>query len=116
MQQFVSPRNHVAEGAEILFLQHALNGCEHRGDLMAASHYFFVRNRADILRFGHARNGQLPAIDLLNVFRILLRADEFVVTAPDEVQEVVEKLADVGSPYEVVETKLSNPLAQEELA
>src|SRR5579862_616495 len=42
VQQGVSVGDHVAKGAKVIFLQHALDGGEDAGDLLAPSDNFFV--------------------------------------------------------------------------
>ena len=112
LQQLVGVGDHVAEGAQIVLLQHALHSGEDAGDLPATPQDFFVGQGVRVLRPRHARNGQLAAFQLLNVFRIFLRADQFVVAAPHELEQIIEKLADVGGADEIVQVQFANALAQ----
>ena len=48
LQQLVGVGDHVAEGAQVVFSQHAFHGGEHAGDFAASSDDFFVRQDAGI--------------------------------------------------------------------
>ena len=56
-QQGVSVGDHVAEGAEVLFAEHALDLGEDAGDFVAAAEDFFVGQSSGFFGFGHARDG-----------------------------------------------------------
>ena len=72
VQQGMRARDHVAEGAEIFFLQPALHGGEYAGDLAAAAQHFFVVE--NVLGFHDARDGDFFALEALRRTRHIFRA------------------------------------------
>src|SRR5437870_2539261 len=109
-EEFIGARDHVAEGAEVLFSQHPFYRGEYRRDLTAAAQHFLIRNL--IFRLSNPRDGQLASAELGDIIRVLVRAHQFVLTAPHEVQKVVEKLADVGGTDEKIQMEFADALAQ----
>ncbi len=110
MQQGMRARDHVAEGAEILFLQPALHGGEDAGDLAAAAQNLGILE--DVLGFHDARHGNFAAFQALDVSRVFFGRDQFVVAAADELQQVVQELGNVGGADVVLEMQLANAAAQ----
>ena len=66
----------------------------------------------NVFRLAHARDGQLAALEAADVFGVPLRADQFVVAAPHEIQQVVEKLADIRRPHKVIQAQFANAFAE----
>ena len=87
VQQGMRARDHVAEGAEIFFLQPALHCREHPSDLAAATQDFGVVEGR--FRLHDARNRDFVAFEALDVLGVFFWCDEFVVTAADKLQQVV---------------------------
>ena len=112
VQQFVGMRDHLAEGAQVVLSQHALDGSEHPGDLLAASHHFLMAELGRVLRLAHSRDVQLATTDTTDVFGILLRLHQFVLAAAHEIEQVEEELADVGGADEVIEVQLPDAATQ----
>ncbi len=96
----------MAESAEILFVQPAFHGGEYAGDLAAAAEDFFVF-KGD-LGFDDARDGDFFALQALHVLGVLFGRDQFVVTAADEIQQVVQELGNIGGADVVLETQFAN--------
>ena len=111
-QELVGPRDHVAERAQSLGLKHAFNLFENRRDFLATSENLFVRQAVRIFRLADAGNRELTAFQPVDVLRIFFRAHQLVVTAPHEIQQVIEKLGNVGGTDEVVQTKIPDTLSQ----
>src|SRR5262249_8238934 len=65
-----------------------------------------------ILRFADARNAQLSALQAVDIAGILLRSNEFILAAPQKVQEIVEKLAHIGGAHKMLQMQLADSLAQ----
>ena len=112
MQQFVSPRNHVAKRAQVLFLEHSLDGSEDPGNFLAALHDFVIAESFCVLRTADAAHWKLATRKAANVLSVLLRPDQLVVATPHEVKEVIEELADICGAYEILEMQFADALAQ----
>jgi len=111
-QQAMSVCDHVPERAQVVFPQHALHRGKHAGDFAAASQNLFVGHFVRIFRPGDAWNRQFPPFEALHVFLIFLRADQFVVAVPHELEQVFEELAHRGGPDEVFQIQLAQAPAQ----
>ena len=110
MQQCVRPGDHVAEGAEIFFLQPALHCGKHAGNFATAAQDFFVIKV--ILRLHHPWHGYLAALQAFDVLRVFLRRYQFIVTSAHKLQQVVQKLADIRGADVMLQMKLAHAAAQ----
>src|SRR5262249_42197922 len=101
--QRVGASDHVAEGAEILLPQHALDRREYAGNLPAAFQYFAIWQR--VPRTPNSRERYFAALQAGNVLSIFFRRDQLVVTFADEVEQIAQKLANVRSADEIVQAQ-----------
>src|SRR5579872_1095325 len=95
--------NHVSECAQVVLLQHALDGGKYAGDFLAAFDNLFVGQIIGVFRFAHARDGNLATLQPVYVGRILGGVDQVVLAAPHETEEIKQKLADIGRTHKVVQ-------------
>ncbi len=102
--------DHVAEGAKIFFGEPALHRGEYAGNLAAAAEHFGVVE--NVLGSRHAWDGNFLALEAFDVVGILFGRDQFVVTAADEIQQVVQELGDVGGANVMFEPQVANAAAQ----
>ena len=110
VQQCMRSRDHVAEGTEILFLQPALHRREHAGDLAAAAQNLLVLE-CDF-RLHNTWDRDFLAFEAIHVLGVFFRRDQFVVTAADKIEQIVQKLADVGGADVVLEMQFANAAAK----
>ena len=110
LQQVVGFRDHMAEGAQVVFLQHALDDGKDAGDFPAAAEDFLVGEY--VFRLADTGDRQLTTADATNVVTVFFRADHLVLTSPHEVDQVIEKLGDISGTNEVVEMELANAAAK----
>ena len=111
-KQCVSSRNHVAEGAEVICFQHALDGSEYAADFTATAEPFLFRERSRMFGFADTRHRQFAGFHAPQVIGISLRSHKLVMATPHEVEEVIQKLAEVYGTDEIVQPQLSNLAAQ----
>ena len=110
VQQRVGAGNHMAESAEIFFGEPALHGGEYAGDLAAtAQHLGVVEN---ILGFRDAGDGNFPTLEALDVLGVFFRRDQFIVTAADEIQQVVQELGNIGGADVMFQAQFADAAAQ----
>ncbi len=102
----------MAEGAQVFFSQHSLHRHKYIGDFLATPEHFFIAEAIRIFRFAYSRDRQFAAPEPPDVLRVLFGPHELVMTAPHEVEQVIEKLADFGRSDEVVQVQLRKALAQ----
>ena len=102
--------NHVAERAEIVFLEPELHGGEDARNLAATSNHLGVVEVGARLR--NPRNRHLSTFQPIHVGGVFSRSDQFIVAAIDKLQKVTEELADVGSANEIFEMQLTNAAPQ----
>src|SRR5205823_10363204 len=91
LEQRISSRNHVAEGAEIFFIKHVLDGSEYAADFAASSERLFIGERSGIFGFTNAGRGQFARFDAAQILCILLGTHELVMTPAREVETIVVK-------------------------
>src|SRR5258706_14544620 len=103
-------RDHVTEGAEIVFAEPALHGREYTVDLAAAAQYLGVIE--DVLRFRDAREGYFLTLQTYHVLGILFGRDQFIVAAAHELQQIVQKLGNIGGANVMFETQLAHAAAE----
>ena len=106
----MSPRDHVAECAVIVLAKPAIGGGEDACKFLAAADYLSVAQL--FFRFRYPWNGKFAAFQPRNIFRVLFRRYHFVVTAAEEIEQVVEKLSNVGRPDVVLQAELTDSLAE----
>jgi hypothetical protein len=58
------------------------------------------------------RNWQFAIFEPTNVAVVVLGSDQFVVTAADKVEQVVQELGDVSRAHEIVQSQFAEILAQ----
>src|SRR5438046_4920345 len=112
LEQRIASRNHVAEGAEIFLIKHVLDGGEYAADFAASSKRLFIGERSGVLGFTNAWREQFARFDASQIFCILLGTHEFVMTPAHEVEQIVQKLAEVGGTDEIMQPKLADAAAQ----
>src|SRR5712691_5914844 len=105
LQQCVSSHNHVAEGAEIFFIKHVLDGSKYAADFAASSERLFIGERSGIFGFTNAWRGQFARFDASQILCILLRTHELVMTTAHEVEQIIQKLAEVGGTDEIIRSE-----------
>src|SRR5579864_1170576 len=107
-------QDHVSEGAEIAFVQHALDGFKDECDFAAAAECLFIGEIVRVFGFADPRYWKLAALDPAHVVRVLLGSDEFIVTAPNKVEEIVQKFCDIGGADEIIQAQLANVATQKD--
>ena len=110
LEQMEGAGDHVAEAAQVFFPQHALDGGENLRDLAASPQPFLFPQ--GMVRLAHAGDAQLAALQALDILRVPLRAHQFVVAAAREVEQIGEKLGDVGGAHKIVQAQFANAFAQ----
>src|SRR5207244_9824292 len=98
-----SCRTHGAECTDFCFTKHVLDGSEYAADFAASSKRLFIGERSGVLGFTNAWREQFARFDASQIFCILLGTHEFVMTPPHEVEQIVQKLAEVGGTDEIMQ-------------
>src|SRR5580698_3536344 len=111
-QQSISAGDHMAEGAEILFTEHAFNLGEHTRDFTAAVEDFLVGKSGCLLGLADARNRQFAALHPLDVMSVFSRPHQLVLTAAHEVEKVVEEFADIGRNHEMLQIEVAETFSE----
>src|ERR1700680_186122 len=96
-------RDHVSEGAQVVLLQHALDGGKYVGDFLAASDDLFVGQIIGVFGFAHLGNRDLTALKPVYVGGVFLGVHQIVLAASHETEKIKQKLADVGRTHEVLQ-------------
>jgi len=112
LEQGMRARNHVTEGAEVVFGEHAFNSGKDVGDFTATPQHFFIGKRQSIFRLRHSGDRQFLALEAADVFSVLFGTNKFVLAATHEVEQVIEKLTHLGSPDEIVQVQLANTFSE----
>ena len=102
--------DHVAEGAEIICGEPLLHGGENPSDFAAAAADLSVGEH--IFGFGHARDGNLAALEAVDILSVFFGSDKFVVATADELQQVGEELSDIGGADVMFEVQVTNATAK----
>ena len=110
IQEGVGARDHMAEASEVIFQQPTLHCREHPRDLPTAAQNFGVVE--GILRSGDALHGDFATLQPLHVVRIFLGRNQFIVAAADEIQQIIQKLGNVGGPDIMLEMQLADTAAE----
>ena len=102
--------NHVAEGAQVSFLQHVLDLREDAGNFAATFQYLAIRQR--VLRFPNPRHGHLAAFQLPYVARILFHRYQFIMAITHEAKQVIKELPDIGGADKILEMEFVQPASK----
>ena len=102
LQQLIGTSNHVAEGAEVPS-QHVFHGGKDVRDFPAALQYLVVRQLTVFFGARNARQGNFLAFEPFHVTLIIFWPDEFVLAPAYELEQAVEKLADISGANKMFE-------------
>ena len=102
-------RDHVAEGSEILVPQPALHGGEYAGDFSTSAQDLLVIEND--LGFHDARDGNLFALQALDIVGVFLGRDQFVVAAADKLQQVEAIVVEGGGVHFPATNQLAHAVA-----
>ena len=80
-----------------------LDGGEYAADFAASSKRLFIGERSGIFGFTNAWRGQFARFDAAQILCILLGPHEFVMTPAHEVEQIIQKLAEVGGTDEIIQ-------------
>src|SRR5437764_14394842 len=102
----------MAERAQVTLLQHPLNRLEDKCNFPAAAERFFIGDLIRVFGLANAGNRQLSSFNAVNVPGILLRADQLILAASDELKQVIQKLGSVGGTNVIVQPQLAEIAAK----
>ena len=95
MKHFVGTRDHVPEGAEVVVAKHFLDSRINPRNLLAPAQDFFFAQFSGVLGLRNARDWQLAAFQAAaRIPHIVQVRPDFVLTAPHEIEKVIEEFCE----------------------
>src|ERR1700756_2987298 len=102
-QQLAGAQNLVPEGPQVPFTKHALDSFKDERDFAATAERFLFGKTVCVFRLADAGRRNFTALDALHILRVLLRPDQFIVTAANEIEKVIQEFGDVSRTDEIVQ-------------